>query len=67
MINAAVLSEDYEKAQPENNSYLMNYYYNVKLPKQGSFEYYKFLELLKLLEIRQQFSRDGLEQFVVRS
>ncbi len=64
MVNSTLLYKDYDKALPKGNYFLMPKYYNYDLPKQGSAEYFQFLELLKMLEYSGRFNRNMLEQFV---
>lgn len=64
MIDLTLLYSDYDKAVPQDNSFLMSHYYNYCIPEQGSYEYYQFLALLKLLEYRGEFRREMLMQFV---
>lgn len=63
-MDLAALYNDYARVKPAPNYYLNSYYLRRQLPEQGSYQYFQFLALLKLMEYRGEFSEDMLAQFV---
>ena len=57
------LLQDYDNATAHNYSYLMSYYRRHQYPKEGTANYYKFLQLLKFLEHRGFFNREALAEY----
>lgn len=57
------LVRDYDSAYPVNNSYYLPLVYQKRIPQMGSYDYFRFLDLLKFLELQGSFKRESLSEF----
>lgn len=65
IVDMTTLYSDYDKAKPAPNYYLNFHYLRRQLPEQGTYQYFQFLALLKLLECKGEFNKDMLSQFSI--
>lgn len=57
------LLKAYASAPPKYNPFLLNYYFRCQYPKRGTYDFSKFMSLLKYLEDIHLFSRDELKYY----